>query len=209
MKATEKTKIVSQSVPESVRLGNLLAETVAIIAQKQAGLTQIPSEKLPLLGEGDLNVEGIAQLDVKKTALNLDIGDLEVRRQLLTEQVWAAECTEAQARLVDINTDCGRLVHAASQAQAVVAEAEGALVAALDVLATIHTQHLERLREHNWLVHSYRIPPVALPRLGEFTAVPELTVKVGRVIDRLHQAQLRPLPPRKVRPRTDSVFADD
>jgi hypothetical protein len=207
MKAKDKG-MIPPSQPESARLGQLLTETVALIAQKQAALAQIPSEKRHVLGESDLNVDGIVQLDTKRSALDVELHDLEMRRMLLHQRLWQAEVSEAQVRLATIATEAAGLVTALGQARTVLDDCQAALIAALTTVVDVHVRHVRLLKEHNWITSSYRLPPIELPRLSEFAGMPELTVKVGEACEVWHQEQLRPPLPRKRRPVTDSVFEE-
>jgi chromosome segregation ATPase len=209
MKAPEKGKVVSsQIVLESSRIGALIYETQMLIEQKKAGLAQIPSEKAKVLGEADLNVEGIARLDSHQAALTIDLADLETRIRLLETKKWEAEADEARARLQAITTQCEQLVRAATTARALVADCEQALINAVHGLVLLHVEHLRLTREYNWLAASYRLPRRELPPLVEFDPAPEVQLKLGAAFEILHQARLTLPPKRKQKPDDGGVFAE-
>jgi hypothetical protein len=208
MKGKEKEKIVSQPVPESVRIGALLAETATLIAQTQAALAGLPAEKLPLLAAAQLDADGLARVDQQARAYTIDLADLETRRGLLTQQLWRAETDEAAVRVQEIVTECGRLVTAATTALAALDECQAVLLTTLATVVDIHVQHLRLTKERNWLTASYRLPAVEVPRLAEFDPAPALQHKMGGICERLHQERLQLPPKRKQKPDDGGVFAE-
>jgi hypothetical protein len=208
MRATEKTKIVSQFVPESVRLGQLIVETEQLLASTQTAVQQSLVDERTVLGEPAFDLARLAEVKAQHRTLDLTEHDLSTRLRLLEMQRWQAEQREAGERLREIATECERLVGIAAQAQAILDEAESAVLESLRAVVSVYVRHLELTREKTYLTSSYRLGLVAVPVLPELDPCPTLFAQMGEAMQPLLDLRLRAPVPKRQKPKSDGVFAD-
>jgi hypothetical protein len=209
MKGKEKEKIISsQIVLESVRLGHLIAETEQLLDAKQTALLHLPARHTALLGEAEVDLQQVAQVKAETGGLQLNVEDLTTRLRLLETQKWNAEKIEAADRVREIVTECERLVGAAAQAQAILDEAERAVLESLRAVVSVYGRHLELVREKTHLTASYRLGLVAVPVLPELDPCPTLAVQLGEAMQPLLNLRLRAPLPKRQPPKSESVFAE-
>jgi predicted nucleic acid-binding Zn-ribbon protein len=198
MKGTEKTKIVSsQNVLESGRISSLLRETQTRLAETQAALDRLPEERRTILGATEVDHKALESLDERKTALAVDLDDVQTRIRLLTEQHAEAQKAEAGIRLRDIAQEVTTLRADLGTATAALENAGEALLAAARRVTALHCAHRELQLETAALIRTFRFPTAQVQTLQQPTFYADFLPHLGAAFDPIREGLLSTTWPRK------------